>query len=66
MQTPDTVYREFRGKLQSYLARRLANADDVEDVLQDVFVRVIKHEKTLETLQEPLAWLYSERPVSPT
>ena len=59
MQTPDTVYREFRTKLQSYLARRLGNPDDVEDVLQDVFVRVTRNEQTLKSVKEPLAWLYT-------
>ena len=59
MQTPDTAYREFRSKLQSYLARRLGNPDDVEDVLQDVFVRVTRNEQTLKTVREPLAWLYT-------
>lgn len=59
MQTPDTVYREFRSKLLSYLARRLRNPDDVEDVLQDVFVRVTRNEQTLKTVREPLAWLYT-------
>ena len=59
MQTPDTVYREFRTKLQSYLARRLRNSDDVEDVLQDVFVRVTRNAQTLKSVREPLAWLYT-------
>ena len=59
MQTPDTAYRDFRSKLQSYLARRLRNPDDVEDVLQDVFVRVTRNEQALKNVREPLAWLYT-------
>lgn len=59
MQTPDSVYRDFRSKLQSYLARRLGNPDDVDDILQDVFVRVTRNEQTLKTVREPLAWLYT-------
>lgn len=59
MQTPETAYLDFRGKLQSYLARRLGNPHDVEDVLQDVFLRVARHQHTLETAREPLAWLYT-------
>ncbi len=59
MHDPEMAYREFQATLRQYLARRLGNADDVEDVLQDVFLRVTRNRTALENAQEPLAWLYS-------
>ena len=59
MRTPDSAYKEFQSTLRRYLARRLENADDVEDVLQDVFLRVTRNQDALETAKLPLAWLYS-------
>ena len=59
MDKPDTAYREFHGTLRRYLARRLGKPEDVEDVLQDVFLRVSKNSAALESASNPLAWLYT-------
>ena len=59
MLTPETAYRDFRDKLCGYIARRLGNPDDVEDVLQEVFVRVARNTDALRDARKPLAWLYT-------
>lgn len=57
--TPETAYRDFRTALRRYLARRLNDPQDVEDVLQDVFLRVTRHADALANAREPLAWLHT-------
>lgn len=59
MHDPESAYAAFRAQLSRYLTRRLANPEDVADVLQDVFVRVTRNRGSLEAAREPLAWLYS-------
>ncbi|MEM9589995.1 MAG: sigma-70 family RNA polymerase sigma factor [Pseudomonadota bacterium] len=56
---PAFAYAAFRRALKGYLQRRLANPHDVEDVLQDVFLRVTRNEAALAATKEPLAWLYT-------
>ncbi len=58
MHSPDTAFREFRATLQRFVARRLRNPEDVEDVVQDVFLRVTRNRVALENAKEPLAWLF--------
>lgn len=57
--TPETAYREFRTALHRYLLRRIDDPQDVDDVLQNVFLRVTRHEDALAQAREPLAWLYT-------
>lgn len=57
--TPETAYRDFRAALRRYLARRLDDPQDVDDVLQDVFLRVTRHADALADAREPLAWLHT-------
>lgn len=57
--TPETAFREFRQALSRFLSKRLDNPDDVQDLLQEVFVRVVRNESALREAKIPLAWLYS-------
>jgi RNA polymerase sigma factor (sigma-70 family) len=41
-----SVLRSHEGALRSYLARRLRNRQDVEDYVQDVYVRVLSSRET--------------------
>lgn len=59
MHDPGTAYQEFHTTLRRYLARRLPNPEDVDDVLQDVFLRVTRNRDALEQASEPLAWLHT-------
>ena len=56
---PETAYREFHASLRRYIARRLDDANDIDDVLQDVFLRVTRNRAALAAAKQPLAWLYS-------
>lgn len=57
--TPESAFREFRQALSRFLIKRLDNSDDVQDLLQEVFVRVMRNEDALMKAKIPLAWLYS-------
>ena len=59
MTTSETAYREFRDQLSRYVAKRLGNPADIEEVLQDVFLRVVRNEAALGKARAPLAWLYT-------
>ncbi|MEM6677288.1 MAG: sigma-70 family RNA polymerase sigma factor [Pseudomonadota bacterium] len=59
MREPGAAYGAFETTLRRYLSRRLPNPDDVEDVLQDVFLRVTRNRGALETAERPLAWLHT-------
>ena len=59
MTTPDAAFRAFHQQLSRYIQRRLGRADDTGDILQEVFVRVLRHEDALRKARTPLAWLYT-------
>jgi len=59
MTTSETAFQEFRGHLSRFIAKRLSNRNDVEDILQDVFLRVVRNEQSLQNTKVPLAWLYT-------
>lgn len=42
-----SVWQEFAPPLRAFLARRVPPGVDADDLLQDVFVRVIRHLQTL-------------------
>jgi len=44
--------------LLGYLRHRLADADAADDVLQDVFVKAMRHGQSFCTLDNPRAWLF--------
>ena len=59
MTTPETVFREFHKHLSLYVAKRLRQSDDAQDVLQEVYLRVVRNNETLAQTKKPLAWLYT-------
>jgi RNA polymerase sigma-70 factor, ECF subfamily len=55
---PDAIYREYRARLLGFIRQRVRDHQLAEDILQDVFVKVLAK---LDTLMEPAklrAWLY--------
>ena len=57
---PDTttLWKEFHRPLGAFLARRVRRAADVDDVLQEVFVRIHKRIDTLEQEERITAWIF--------
>lgn len=53
----DTIARE-RGRLRSFIRRRIANASEADDVLQDVFEEFITAYRLPERIEQAGAWLF--------
>ncbi|MBI5626410.1 MAG: RNA polymerase sigma factor [Nitrosomonadales bacterium] len=53
----ETVARE-RGRLRSFIRRRVPNQSDAEDILQDVFFEFVAAYRLPETIEQVGAWLY--------
>lgn len=52
------AWQAHEGELLGYLRHRLADADTANDVLQDVFVKAMRHGQGFCTLDNPRAWLF--------
>jgi RNA polymerase sigma-70 factor, ECF subfamily len=52
------LWQGFAPPLRSFLARRVPPGVDPEDLLQEVFLRVVKRLNTLRATDRPEAWLF--------
>ncbi len=48
-----------RGRLLDFIRRRMGNASDAEDVLQDVFCQLLASDSVLEPIENLTAWLFT-------
>jgi RNA polymerase sigma-70 factor, ECF subfamily len=55
---PSTLWRDFAPPLRAFLARRVPPGVDADDLLQEVFLRVVRHLGTLRGTDRPEAWLF--------
>jgi RNA polymerase sigma-70 factor (ECF subfamily) len=55
---PSTLWNDFGPPLRAFLARRVPAGLDADDLLQEVFVRVVRHLNTLRATERPEAWLF--------
>jgi RNA polymerase sigma-70 factor, ECF subfamily len=55
---PSVLWHEFAPPLRAFLARRVPAGVDADDLLQDVFLRVVRHLGTLRATERPEAWLF--------
>jgi RNA polymerase sigma factor (sigma-70 family) len=50
---------EHRPKLKAFIRKRVANREDAEDILQDVFYQLVKTvENSMNPIEQVSAWLY--------
>ena len=56
-QIAETVERE-RGRLRNFIRRFVANREDVEDVLQDVFFELVEAQRLMNPIEQVGAWLF--------
>lgn len=54
----EAVWHAFRDPLRNYILRRVPNASDADDVLQDVFLKVHRNLPALENEERLGPWLY--------
>jgi RNA polymerase sigma factor (sigma-70 family) len=50
--------RKERDRLRNFIRRHVADAEDAEDVLQDVFYELVEAERLMRPVDEIGAWLY--------
>lgn len=55
----ETAWREFGGRLRAFVARRVANPADVEDIVQLAFLQLQRGLGALRNGDRVHAWLYS-------
>lgn len=55
---PATLWAAFAPPLRAFLARRVPAGIEPDDLLQDVFLRVVKHLDSLRSTERPEAWLF--------
>ena len=55
---PATLWDAFAPPLRAFLARRVPAGVEPDDLLQDVFLRVVKHLDSLRSTERPEAWLF--------
>lgn len=53
------IWDEFSGPLKRYILKRVANAEDAEDILQEVFLKIHNNLKNLEDEKKIHAWIYT-------
>ncbi len=54
----EAVWSEFSGRLRAFIASRVRDPEDADDLLQEVFLRVHRSGGTLERTDRLPAWLY--------
>jgi DNA-directed RNA polymerase specialized sigma24 family protein len=52
------AWQAHEGELLGHLQHRLSDADAADDVLQDVFVKALRHGQGFRMLDNPRAWLF--------
>jgi RNA polymerase sigma-70 factor, ECF subfamily len=55
---PVVAWRELRGPLAGFIARRVADPQDAEDVLQEVMLRIHRHGDELARADRVAAWVH--------
>ena len=55
----EQIVNEFEKPLWNYLVRLSGSRDDAEDLIQDTFVKVYKHIKTIDSTKNIKSWIYT-------
>lgn len=58
MKRIEELWRTFRGPLLGFVRRRVKHAEDAEDLLAEVFLKLHEHAAELEEVDDMRAWLY--------
>ncbi len=52
------VVKRERSRLRNFIRRRVADPSDVEDILQDVFYRLVEANRLLMPIEHVTGWLF--------
>ena len=56
--TLEQLHQDFSQQLLNFITKRVNNADDARDILQDVYVKIINNIETLSNHERLQPWLY--------
>jgi RNA polymerase sigma-70 factor (ECF subfamily) len=56
--TTEVLWDAFHQRLRAYVGRRIENPEDVDDIVQDIFVRIHERIGSLEHEERVHAWIY--------
>jgi RNA polymerase sigma-70 factor (ECF subfamily) len=54
----EAIWREFHDRLRAFISRRVPRPADVEDILQEVFIRIHRNMNSLHNRERLAAWLF--------
>jgi RNA polymerase sigma-70 factor, ECF subfamily len=54
----EAIYEQFREPLKAFIAKRISNQANAEDMVHDVFIKIHDHIETLEEPDKLTAWIY--------
>lgn len=54
----EAVWREFQERLRAFVSQRVQRPADVEDILQEVFVRIHRYFETVQQSESLTAWVF--------
>ncbi len=55
----EETYKQEKGRLLGFIRNRIPDEDEAEDLLQDVFLRLILNSTGIQTIENITAWIYS-------
>lgn len=58
-QDVETVWREHRGELKGYILKRVRSAAEAEDILHDVFLKMLSSLGPTDRVNQVRAWLFT-------
>ncbi len=58
MQNAEEIYRQYRSKLLAFIQQSVGDHELAEDILHDVFVKIVGHKHALREPAKLAAWLY--------
>lgn len=58
MENAEQVYRQYRSKLLAFIQQRVGGQELAQDILHDVFVKILGRENCLREPAKITAWLY--------
>lgn len=59
MQIKEQTFLKEKDRLLSFIRNRVSDADEAEDILQDVFYQFVAGYETIESLDRVTSWLFS-------
>jgi RNA polymerase sigma-70 factor, ECF subfamily len=54
----EAIWREFHERLRAFISRRVPRPADVEDILQEVFIRIYRSVDSLHNRERLASWLF--------